>query len=69
MTSPAELLGNFKVGLALGRAGASGCKDRDQALELSSSFKHEKLLLDLNFRDAESVATQRNNQMVGRQSL
>ena len=69
MTGPAELLGNFKVGLALGCAGASGGKDRDQALEFSPRFKHEKLFLDLNFRDPESVATQRNNQMVGREPL
>ena len=69
LTGQAELLGNFKVGLPLGYAGASGGKDRDQALKFSPSFKHEKLLLDLNFRDPEPVATQRNNQMVGGETL
>lgn len=41
MTGPAELLGNFKVRLALGPAGASGGEDRDKALEFSPRFEHE----------------------------
>ena len=66
---PAQLLGDFKVRLALGLAGAPGGEDRDQALEFSPRFKHEELFLDLNFRDPESVATQRDNQMVGGEPL
>ena len=69
MTSPAQQLSNFDVGLALRGAGASGGKDGDQTLELSPCFKYEKLLLDLNFRDPEPVATQGDHEMVGSEPL
>ena len=69
LTSLAEPLGYFKVNLPLGIAGASGGEDGDEALKLSTRFKHEKLFFDLNFRDPESVTPQRNNQVVERESL
>ena len=61
LTSSVQLLRNLDVSLALGGASASGGKDGNQAFEFSPRFKHEKLFLDLHFRDPESVATQRNN--------
>ncbi len=69
LTSLAELLGHFKVNFALGCAGASGGKDGDEALKLSPCFKHEKLFLDLDFRDPESVATQGDHEMIGSEPL
>jgi hypothetical protein len=59
-----ELLGNLEVGLALGFAGASGGKNRNEPFEFSPRLEHEKLFFDLDFGDPESVAAQWNNEMI-----
>jgi hypothetical protein len=57
------------MSLAFCRARSPRGQDRDKPLKFTPGFKDEKLLLDLNFSNPESMTTERNNEMVSGKSL